>query len=167
LKESLDAATEISLAEALHVHEAAGYFPARAADYGEEVRQRIESGAKVPAHRYLAGFDVKKRLVEEFDAAFQSVDAIVAPTLPVPAPPIGAESVRVEGGDIATRPAIVGHCRPANFTGLPAISVPCGFTSEGLPVGLQFIGRAFEESTLLRIAHAYEQANNWGDRHPA
>ena len=167
LKESLEAATEISLAEALHVHEAAGYYPARAADYGDEVRQRIESGAKVPAHRYLAGFDVKKQLVQEFDAAFQFVDAIVAPTLPVPAPPIGAESVRVDGGEIATRPAIVGHCRPANFTGLPAISVPCGFTSEGLPVGLQFIGRAFEESTLLRIAHSYEQANEWRDRHPA
>lgn len=166
LKESLEAATEISLAEALHVHQAARYFPARAADYGEEVRLRIESGAKVPAHRYLAGFDVKKRLMAEFDAAFESVDAIVAPTLPVPAPPIGAECVRVDGEEIATRPAIVGHCRPANFTGLPAISVPCGFTSEGLPVGLQFIGRAFEESTLLRIAHSYEQAHDWGGRHP-
>ncbi len=166
LKESLDAATEISLAEALHVHQAAGYFPARAGDYGEEVRLRIESGAKVPAHRYLAGFDVKKRLVEEFDAAFQSVDAIVAPALPVPAPPIGAESVLVEGGEIATRPAIVGHCRPANFAGLPAISVPCGFTSEGLPVGLQFIARAFDETNLLRIARSYEEAHEWTERHP-
>lgn len=166
LKESLDAATEISLAEALHVHEAAGYFPARAADYGEEVRLRIESGAKVPAHRYLAGFDVKKRLLAEFGAAFASVDAIVAPSLPVPAPLIGAESVRVNGEELSTRPAIVGHCRPANFTGLPAISVPGGFTREGLPVGLQFIGRAFDESTLLRIAYSYEQANEWWGCHP-
>jgi aspartyl-tRNA(Asn)/glutamyl-tRNA(Gln) amidotransferase subunit A len=166
LKESLDAATEISLAEALHVHEAAGYFPSRAADYGEEVGQRIATGAKVPAHRYLAGFDVRKRLLAEFGAAFESVDAIVAPTVPVPAPPIGAESVRIDGEKIGARPAIVGHCRPANFTGLPAISVPCGFTSEGLPVGLQFIGRAFEEASLLRIAHSYEQANDWRGRHP-
>jgi aspartyl-tRNA(Asn)/glutamyl-tRNA(Gln) amidotransferase subunit A len=166
LKTSLDAATEISLAEALHVHETAGYFPAQAADYGEEVRLRIESGAKVPAHRYLAGFDVKKRLLDEFSAAFESVDAIVAPTLPVPAPPIGADSVRVNGEEISTRPAIVGHSRPANFTGLPAISVPCGFTNAGLPVGLQFIGRAFDESTLLWIAYSYERANAWRDRHP-
>jgi aspartyl-tRNA(Asn)/glutamyl-tRNA(Gln) amidotransferase subunit A len=166
LKESHDAATDISLAEALHVHEAAGYFPARAADYGEEVRQRIEAGAKVPAHRYLAGFDVRKRLRAEFDAAFADVDAIVAPTVPVPAPLIGAESVRIEGEDIGLRPAIVGHCRPANFTGLPAISIPCGFTRDGLPVGLQLIGRAFDETTLLRIAFSYEHANDWGARHP-
>jgi aspartyl-tRNA(Asn)/glutamyl-tRNA(Gln) amidotransferase subunit A len=166
LKESLDAATEISLAEALHVHEAAGYFPARAAEYGEEVRQRLDSGAKVPAHRFLAGFDVRKRLLAEFDAAFQNVDAIVAPTVPVPAPLIDAESVQIDGDQFAVRPAIVGHCRPANFTGLPAISVPCGFTRDGLPVGLQLIGRAFDEAMLLRIAFSYERANDWGARHP-
>jgi len=166
LKESLDAATNISLAEALHVHEAAGYFPARSADYGEEVRHRIDAGGKVPANRYLAGFDVRKRLLGEFDAAFQTVDAIVAPTVPVPAPLIGAESVHVDGEEIGVRPAIVGHCRPANFTGLPAISVPCGFTRDGLPVGLQLIGRAFDEATLLRIAYSYERANDWRTHHP-
>ena len=166
VKESLDAATEISLAEALHVHQAAGYFPARAADYGDEVRQRIEAGEKVPAVRYLAGFDVKKRLLAEFETAFQDVDAIVAPALPVPAPPIGAESVRIDGEEIGIRPAIVGHCRPANFTGLPAISFPCGFTRGGLPIGLQLIGRAFDEATLLRIAFSYERANDWRSRHP-
>lgn len=166
LKESREAATDISLAEALHVHEAAGYFPQRAADYSEEVRQRIEAGGKVPANRYLAGFDVRKRLVAEFDAAFQDVHAIVAPTVPVPAPPVGAESVQVAGEEIDTRRALVGHSRPANFTGLPAISIPCGFTREGLPVGLQLIGRAFDEATLLRIAHSYEQANDWRASHP-
>jgi aspartyl-tRNA(Asn)/glutamyl-tRNA(Gln) amidotransferase subunit A len=166
LKESLDAATEISLAEALHVHEAAGCFPARAADYGEEVRQRIDSGAKVPAVRYLAGFDVRKKLLAEFDTAFEDVDAIVAPTVPVPAPLIGAESVEIDGEQTGVRPAIVGHCRPANFTGLPAISIPCGFTREGLPIGLQLIGRAFDESTLLRVAFSYERAHDWRARHP-
>ena len=166
LSESREAATDISLAEALHVHEAAGYFPARAADYGEEVRRRIESGAKVPATRYLAGFDVRKRLLAEFDAAFQDVDAIVAPTVPIPAPPIGAESARIDGEEIDTRRLLVGHSRPANFTGLPAISVPCGFTRDGLPIGLQLIGRAFDETTLLRIAFCYESANDWGARHP-
>ena len=166
LKESLDAATEVSLAEALHVHEAAGYFPARAADYGEEVRQRIDSGGKVPAIRYLAGFDVRKKLLAEFDAAYHDVDAIVAPTVPVPAPLIGAETVQIDGEQTGVRPAIVGHCRPANFTGLPAISIPCGFTRIGLPVGLQLIGRAFDEVTLLRIALSYESAHSWRSRYP-
>jgi len=166
LKESLNGATDVSLAEALHVHEAAGYFPARAADYGEEVRQRIEYGGKVTAIRYLEAFDVKKRLLAEFDAAFKTVDAIVAPSVPVPAPLIGAESVRVDGEVMSARPVIVGHARPANFTGLPAISIPCGFTRDGLPIGLQFIGRAFQESSLLRIAYSYERANDWRPRHP-
>jgi aspartyl-tRNA(Asn)/glutamyl-tRNA(Gln) amidotransferase subunit A len=166
LKESLDAATDISLAEALHVHEAAGYFPVRAAEYSEEVRHRIDAGAKVPAHRYLAGFDVRKRLLAEFDAAFREVDAVVAPTVPVPAPPVGAESLQIGGEQIGVRAAIVGHCRPANFTGLPAISIPCGFTRDALPVGLQLIGRAFDEVTLLRIAFSYERANDWRARHP-
>ncbi len=166
LKASLDAATDISLAEALHVHEAAGYFPSRAAEYGAEVRQRIEAGGKIPANRYLAGFDVRKRLLAEFDAAFQSVDAIVAPMVPVPAPPIGAETLQIDGETVAARRAIVGQARPANFTGLPAISVPCGFTRDGLPVGLQLIGRAFDEATLLRIAFSYEREHEWGARHP-
>lgn len=167
LKESREAATDISLAEALHVHEAAGYFPAHAADYSDEVRQRIESGRKVPAVRYLAGFGVQKQLRAEFDAAFQTVDAIVAPTVPVPAPLLGADIVRIDGEDLDIRRIVVGHSRPANFTGLPAISVPCGFTRDGLPVGLQLIGHAFDEAGLLRIAYSYEQANDWRTRHPA
>ena len=83
-----------------------------------------------------------------------------------PAPLIGAESVQIDGEQFAVRPAIVGHCRPANITGLPAISVPCGFTRDGLPVGLQLIGRSFDEATLLRIAFSYERANDWRARHP-
>jgi aspartyl-tRNA(Asn)/glutamyl-tRNA(Gln) amidotransferase subunit A len=166
LKESLSAATDISVAEIFHVHNAAGYFPARASEYGETVRQRIAAGESTPAHRYLSGFDVRKRLLAEFDVAFQDVDAMVAPTLPVAAPPIGAEFMQIDGEEFGVRPAIVGHSRPGNFTGLPVISVPCGFTREGLPIGLQLIGRAFDEATLLRIAHSYEQANDWRARHP-
>jgi len=166
LKESIAAATDLSLAEATHVHAAAGYFPARAADYSEEVRQRIEAGEKITAMQYLAALDVRKRLLAEFDAAFQDVDAIVAPTTAVPAPLIGAENVQIDGQQTSVRPALVGLCRPANFTGLPAISVPCGFTREGLPIGLQLVGRAFDEATLLRIAHSYERAHEWNARHP-
>jgi Asp-tRNA(Asn)/Glu-tRNA(Gln) amidotransferase A subunit family amidase len=130
------------------------------------VRQRIDTGGKVLATQYLAGLDVQKRVRAEFDAALQEVDAIVVPTVPVPSPPIGAEYVDVDGKQIAVRAALVGMNRPANFTGHPAISVPCGFTRDGLPVGLQLIGRSFDESTLLRIAFAYERAHDWRSRHP-
>ncbi len=163
---SLQAATDISLAEARHGHEAAGYFPAHSADYGQNVRVLIEAGTGVSALKYLAGFDVRKQLIAEFEAAFQDVDAVVAPSVPLPAPEIGADSVQMNGETVGLRPALVGMCRPANFTGLPAISVPCGFTRAGLPVGLQLIGRAFDETTLLRIAHAYEREHDWSGRRP-
>ena len=167
LSDSLQAATDISLAEATHGHRVAGFFPADADDYSKEVRQRLEAGEKITAVQYLAGLDVRKRLLAEFDAAFQEVDAVVAPSAPVPAPMIGADNVLIDEEEVGVRPALVGMCRPANFTGLPAISVPCGFTREGLPVGLQLIGRAFDESTLLRIAHLYERTHEWSQRHPS
>ncbi|MGD0907476.1 MAG: amidase [Candidatus Acidiferrales bacterium] len=166
LNESLEAATDISLAESLHTHKAAGYFPGRAGEYSEEVRLRIESGGNVPAIRYLEAFDIRKRALAEFDSAFHDVDAIAAPTVPFPAPPMGAEYVEMNGERISVRAAVVGMNRPPNFTGLPAISVPCGFTREGLPIGLQLIGRAFDETTLLRIAYSYERSHDWAVRHP-
>jgi aspartyl-tRNA(Asn)/glutamyl-tRNA(Gln) amidotransferase subunit A len=167
LSESADAATNISLAETRYYHEMAGYFPAHAVEYSEEVRQRIDAGGRVLATQFLAGLAVQKRVRAEFDAAFQDVDAIVAPSAPVTAPLIGADNVDVDGEQIGVRAALVGMNRPANFTGHPAISVPCGFTRDGLPVGLQLIGRSFDESTLLRIALAYEGAHDWRARHPS
>jgi aspartyl-tRNA(Asn)/glutamyl-tRNA(Gln) amidotransferase subunit A len=94
------------------------------------------------------------------------VDAIVAPSAPIPAPAIGANEVDIAGTRVGVRPALVGMSRPANLTGHPAISVPCGFTREGLPIGLQLIGRAFDESKLLRIALLHERLHDWRDRHP-
>jgi aspartyl-tRNA(Asn)/glutamyl-tRNA(Gln) amidotransferase subunit A len=166
LRESVDAATNISLAETRRCHEAAGYFPAHAGEYSEEVRQRIDAGGNVLAVQYLDGLDVQKRVRAEFDATLREVDAIVAPTVPAPAPPIGAEHIYIDGEQIGVRAAMVGMNRPANFTGHPAISVPCGFTRDGLPIGLQLIGRSFDESTLLRIAFSYERAHAWRARHP-
>lgn len=166
LKQSIEAATDISLAESLHTHQAAGYFPSRAGEYSEEVRLRIEAGANVPATRYLEAFDVRRRALAEFDAAFREVDAIVAPTVPFPAPPLGHEYVEMNDERIGVRAALVGMNRPPNFTGLPAISVPCGFTRESLPIGLQLIGRAFDETTLLRIAYSYERSHDWAAHRP-
>ena len=163
---SVGPSTQIALAEARHYHESAGYFPARAADYSEEVRKRLELGGNVRATEYLAALDAQKKVRAEMEAAFEEVDAIVAPTVPIPAPPIGAESVHIGGEEETVRSALVRMNRPANLTGHPAISIPCGFTSAGLPVGLQLIGRAFDEMTLLRIALAYERSNDWPARHP-
>jgi aspartyl-tRNA(Asn)/glutamyl-tRNA(Gln) amidotransferase subunit A len=166
LGESVEAAINFSLVEARRGHEFAGFYPARSSEYSEEVRQRLDAAGKVTAMQYLAAIDVRNRLNAEFDAALQDVDAIVAPTVPIPAPPIAAESVEVGGEQRNVRAALVGTNRPANFTGHPAISVPCGFTRDKLPVGLELIGRKFDESKLLRIAFKYEREHDWSKQHP-
>jgi aspartyl-tRNA(Asn)/glutamyl-tRNA(Gln) amidotransferase subunit A len=167
LQESVQASTNVGLAEATSYHESQGYFPARAPEYGDDVRGRLELGAKVRAADYLHGLEVKRLLEQDFDAAFQRVDAILAPASPIPAPRIGENEVELRGVKEAVRSLLVGVSRPANFIGHPAISIPCAFTSEGLPVGLQLIGPRYSEAHLLAIALAFEEATPWHERHPA
>jgi aspartyl-tRNA(Asn)/glutamyl-tRNA(Gln) amidotransferase subunit A len=166
LPAAVDAANAMSIAEARAFHEEAGYFPARAAEYGEDVRKRLELADGVRAADYLKGRETLRRAKAEFASALERVDAIVSPTVPMVAPVIGTQSVRLGGAEEPMRSAQLRLTRPGNLTGLPAVSVPCGFTSEGLPVGMQLIGRAFEEGALLGIARRYEQETNWGSRHP-
>ena len=159
-------AVQISLAEATQYHRAEGFFPVRAADYGEDVRARLETGSHVTASDYLDALEVRKRVQQEFAAAFQDVAAIFAPAVPVAAPRIGDESVLVGGAPEDVRNALVRLNRPGNFTGLPAMSVPCGFTSKGLPIGVQIIGRPFDEARLLQFAAAYQGRTDWHARRP-
>jgi aspartyl-tRNA(Asn)/glutamyl-tRNA(Gln) amidotransferase subunit A len=156
----------MSMAEARVVHEEAGYFPARAAEYGADVRARLERGGEVRAVDYLKGRAILERAKAEFASALERVDAIVAPTIAIVAPAIGAESARIGDAEEPLRSVMLRLTRPGNLTGLPAVSVPCGFTPEGLPVGMQLIGRAFEEGALLDIARRYERQTNWTSRHP-
>jgi aspartyl-tRNA(Asn)/glutamyl-tRNA(Gln) amidotransferase subunit A len=160
----LPATNDIALAEAANYHVAQGYFPDRAQDYGTDVRHRLEAGLRVAAVDYLRGLARKHDAVQEFEAAFTRVDAIMAPTTPVAAPPIGEEQVQIDGESETIRSALVRMNRPANFTGHPAISVPCGFTRAGLPIGMQLIGPYWSEARLLSIAAAYEHGTEWHTR---
>ncbi len=166
LHESVEASTNLGLAEATSFHESQGYYPARAAEYGEDVRGRLEAGTKVRATDYLHALTVKKMLRRDFDNAFERVDAILAPASPIPAPRLGENEVEIGGEKAGVRALLVGASRPANFTGHPALAVPCGFTPAGLPVGLQLIGPRWGEAGLLAIAEAYEDATPWQTRHP-
>jgi aspartyl-tRNA(Asn)/glutamyl-tRNA(Gln) amidotransferase subunit A len=156
----------IALVEASNDHEAAGYFPARAAEYGEDVRKRLEKGGEVRAVDYVRAIALRQQAQKEFAAVFACVDAILAPTVPIAAPPISQKLVSIGGEQESVRAALLRLNRPANFVGIPAISLPCGFTREGLPLGLQLLGGAWDEARLLRIAYAYEQATEWHRRHP-
>ena len=98
--------------------------------------------------------------------ALTSVDLLASPTVPVAAPPIGADVVEIDGRELPFIAVAIANTAPYNMARLPAISVPCGFTTDHLPVGLQLAGRPLDEPTVLRAAHAYEQAADWTRRRP-
>src|SRR6202790_2063760 len=142
LHETEDAGNQIAWAEATYYHQQAGWFPAHAADYGEDVRKRIELGTKVAATAYLQALEMRALFIQQLHMALHdaNVDALAFPTTPIAAPLIGEETTVVSGEKHPTRALLLRLNRPANLAGVPAISVPCGFTNEGLPVALQLMG---------------------------
>jgi len=156
-----------ALAEATMVHRRMGFFPARAAEYGNDVRRRLEEGAEVRAEDYEAAAKAKRVIEAAFEAALAGVDAILAPTTPVAAPVIGESRVTIDGEDEAVRTALIRLNRPANIAGLPSITVPCGRTPGGLPIGLQIIAPLFSEARLLQIAQLYVDGRGEGLGLPA
>jgi aspartyl-tRNA(Asn)/glutamyl-tRNA(Gln) amidotransferase subunit A len=159
--EATDVAIKMEYAEAARFHEASGFLPSRANEYGKRLRSRLEAGARMSAVEYLRGQELRNIVRAEFEGAFREVDAILTPTVPVPATLLGQSTVTVNSHREPLRSALIRMLPAANFTGLPAISVPCGYTPEGLPIGMQLIGRAFEEKTLFHLAYSYEQITKW------
>ena len=161
LKETEDSGNQIAWAEATHYHQQAGWFPYRAADYGDDVRSRLEMGTKVSATVYLSALELREKFIQQFHLALEDagVDALAVPTTPIIAPLIGQEAIHLANKDHSTRALLLRPNRPANLASVPAISVPCGFTPAGLPVGLQFIGAVTDEHLLLQIAAVFERAH--------
>jgi aspartyl-tRNA(Asn)/glutamyl-tRNA(Gln) amidotransferase subunit A len=160
------ASTQLTYAEATSFHQSAGYFPARAADYAPDVCGRLEEGAHILATDYIRAMAVRRLMRMDFHQALTQVDAILAPTVMTPAPMIDQQTVTINSREISARLALIRLTRPSNLTGLPAITIPCGLTREGLPIGLQLIGRPFEEGTVLQLAHGFEAATAWHRQHP-
>ncbi len=159
LDETEDAGNQIAWVEAILFHSQQGYFPARASDYGEDVRARVEMGAKVSALDYLRALEIQKQFTSQLHIALaeSGADALVYPSTAIEAPLINQESSRIGNHDYPTRAILLRHNRPANLAGVPAISLPCGFTPSGLPAGLQVMGAVSSEPILLRIAKIFER----------
>jgi aspartyl-tRNA(Asn)/glutamyl-tRNA(Gln) amidotransferase subunit A len=159
LEQTENAGNQIAWAEATHYHQQAGWFPSRAADYGDDVRSRLEMGTKVSATVYLSALELREKFIQQFHLALEDakIDALVVPTTPITALLIGQESIRLGDKDHSTRALMLRPNRPANLAGVPAISIPCGFTPSGLPVGLQLIGAVTDEHLLLQIAAVFER----------
>ena len=130
------------------------------------VRQRLEAGLFISAADYLRAQQARTLFDRQVRELLEQVDLLAGPTEPVTAPKLLAPTVQVGEHTMGTTAALTQYTRPYNITGLPAISVPCGFSDAGLPFGLQLAGRPFDEVTVLRAAHAYEQATDWHYRRP-
>jgi len=128
--------------------------------FGTSVRRRILEGAFLGAADYIQALRARSALNQQIRANFAQVDAFATPAMPRPPETFAA----LDPDEANRRPNFT---NPFNLTGLPAISVPCGFTPSGLPVGMQIAGRPFEEATVVRIAHSYERATTWHEQRPA
>ena len=151
----------VLLAEASAVGEA---FADRRGELGADVRTLMDQGRLVAAPDYVNAQRLRRQLRAEFARLWSEVDCIVAPATPTVAPRIGDTTVRLGGRDEDVRLATTRLARGVNVLGFPALSLPCGIGSEGLPVGMQIIGPAFDEAGILRTGAALEDA---GVRIPA
>ena len=164
LERSLSISGVIMLAEAAAVH--IDHLRSRAGDIGDDVRLRLETAALTPATDYVVAQQGRRVFNHEIAEVMDDFDLLIAPTAPIGAPRIDEKAVTIDGVSEAAASALPRLTRPFNICGLPTASVPCGFTSNGMPIGVQLAGRAFDEATVLRAAHAYEQATDWHERQP-
>ena len=137
----------------------------RELDHNNQVR--LLMGSVIPAKAYQKAMRLREALRRQILATLEDVDALIMPASSVPATPIP------ESAGLGTKADVIagfkgrrGFTAPFNLANLPALSINCGFTASGLPIGLQIAGRAFDETTLFRLAYAYEQATEWGERRP-
>ena len=157
-----DIFVQIASPQAYTYHE--HYLKTQGDLYGSDVRARIEAGGRMLSIGYLRAQRAQLIMKQECETIFKTVDVIVTPTVPIPPPRI--DRLQQSGGvDSETAvDSLTRFTRVFNIVGLPAVSIPCGFTPEGLPIGMQICGKAFDESTVLRVAHAYEQDARWFER---
>ena len=162
---NVDFLQEASLANALMtVSDAAAFHRERLKEhpdwFGADVRQRLEMGAAYTSSDYVLARRTQAETRRQLDNLFDEYDSLLLPTTPIAAPPL-------EGGDALERARVLTRfTAPFNLTGLPAVTVPCGFTKENLPIGLQIASRAWNEAGVLRAAYAFQQTTQWHMKKP-
>jgi aspartyl-tRNA(Asn)/glutamyl-tRNA(Gln) amidotransferase subunit A len=161
----LTAACQLVLAtEAAAMHKR--WMIERPQDYGAQVLMRLQNGLAIPAVSYLEAMRWRGPALAAYLAAVEGTDAVIAPVAPMPAPTIAESDVGNSHDAEAVIQRITRFTRPINYLGLPSLSIPTGFTKTGLPVGMQLVGRSFDEAMLLRIGAAFQRATDFHDRVP-
>jgi aspartyl-tRNA(Asn)/glutamyl-tRNA(Gln) amidotransferase subunit A len=138
----------------------------RRSDFGADVLALLDQGKTIPGVDYIEARRTRRRVGRDFARLFEQVDCIFTPTTPITAPRIGQTTVEICGVIEEVRTAVTRFTRVMNALGLPAISIPCGFSQSGLPIGLQIIAAAGQEDLLLRAAAVMEDAMSLPVRHP-
>lgn len=138
----------------------------RPQDYGPQVLMRLQNGLAIPGVSYLEAMRWRGPALAAYLAAVAGVDAVIAPVAPVAAPTIAESDVGNSPDAEAVIQRLTRFTRPINYLGLPALAIPSGFTKSGLPVGMQLIGRSFDEAMLLRIGAAFQRATDFHARVP-
>ena len=163
---TMDTFRTIEMPEASLAHMERGWLTKRLDDYGEITRSRLLQGQTIPAVDYLRAQQQRRAFSSNLRSIMQGFNALVLPTIPMPAILIeqADTEILIDGVTEKATVALLRLTMPFNLAGLPAISLPCGFSAGGLPIGLQIAGKPFEESMILRIAHAYQQLTDWHHR---
>jgi aspartyl-tRNA(Asn)/glutamyl-tRNA(Gln) amidotransferase subunit A len=163
---AMDIYRTIQMPEASLAHMERGWLAERLEAYGERTRSRLLQGQTIPAVDYLRAQQQRRAFSSNLRSIMQKVNALVLPTIPMPAILIeqADQDMLIDGVTENATVALLRMTMPFNLAGLPAISLPCGFTAGNLPIGLQIVGKPFEESMILRIAHAYQQLTDWHRR---
>lgn len=155
----------IYLAEATAYHD--DTLDERAHLYSEQVRVFLEMGDQILAKDYLHAQRFRSLLGRGVADLMEEVDLLATPGIAMTATPIGQTEIEIRGRAEPVFSAILRNTEPFDFTGQPALVVPCGFAADGLPVSLQLVGRPFDEATVLKAGHCYQQATDWHRRRPA
>lgn len=138
----------------------------RPGDYGAQVLMRLQNGLAIPAVSYLEAIRWRGPALTAYLAAVAGTDAVIAPVAPMPAPTIAESDVGNAHDAEAVIQRVTRFTRPINYLGLPSLSIPTGFTKTGLPVGMQVVGRSFDEAMLIRIGAAFQRATDFHERVP-
>ncbi len=162
-KDGLDAAITILMSEATAYHEE--WLKTRPQDYQPDVLKRLKGGFKYTGLDYGKARLRQSQLKRHYELLFEQYDLIATPMCGIVAPPIDTAEILLNGERVSAMTPLTRFTRLFNLTGLPAISIQCGFSVEGLPIGLQLVCRAWDEATVLRAAYAYEKATLWSTHH--
>lgn len=138
----------------------------RPGDIGDEVRAKLVAALDSDLESHLIARRASEALAATLRRMLEDVDVLAMPAVPVTAPLIGTRTIPFEGRDADLEDVLIAHARVFNLARLPALTHPCGFDSAGLPIGLQLVGRPFDEALLLRAAHAYSTVTEWHKRRP-